>query len=230
MSVTIQTTGAGAFADLVKDLNNAAEILGRAEYRAINKVAAKAMTRSRREIVSQVNLTDSYVRERMTLTQARSDSPVAIISARVRPTTLSTYGAKVVTAPAPNAKGDARRLIPAGRKGVGVTVAVKKGGTRKLIRGAFVMPLKAGAVAANNGMGVFVRSGSRGEAQAKQAGLRTGKAGGGVVAGGLKHLYGPSVDQVFRGVISDIEKDVAADLEKTVADQTEFEVRKALKL
>ena len=61
-----------------------------------------------------------------------------------------------------------------------------------------------------NGLGVFTRTGRGRNA--------------------IKHAYGPSVDQVFRGVIRDIESEIGLDLREAILKQTEYEVRKALKL
>lgn len=196
----------GPLAQVAKDLRNAEAVIAKAEYRAINKVTNKAMTSSRREIISRVNLTQAYVRERMSVQPATQGRPVAYISARVRGTRLATYGARQVMRSAPKARGDKRRSIPAGKKQAGITVSVKRGSGRKKMPGAFFMPLRAGKVAGGNGMGVFWRYGKE-----------------------IEQLYGPSVDQVFKGVIPDIEPEIQADLNKTAADQLEYEIRKALK-
>lgn len=186
----------------------AGEQVARVQVRAINRVAEKANTRSRREIVSQVALTDTYVRDRMSLSKATEGRPVAIISARRRATTLATYGARQITAAAKRAKGDARRGIAAGRKQSGISVLVGRAHGRKKMAGAFFMPLRAGKEVGGNGMGVFVREGRNGEPI---------------------HLYGPSVDQVFRGVINDIVPDVTVELETEITRLAVLEVKKAIK-
>lgn len=228
------TISADALGQLAKDLNLGAEVLQRAEYRAINKVANKAMTTSRRKIVSAVNLTQKYVKERMSLSPATKDRAVAVIMARPRHTRLATYAAKQITASAPRARGDSLRGIPAGRKQAGVSVSVKRGGGRKKLRGAFMIPLRAGTRDGGNGMGIFIRTGSKRNMRSvvKQE-IYTGRGSrksGAVESGDIRHLYGPSVYQVFRGVIPEITPGIADDLEKAVADQTEYEIRKALKL
>lgn len=172
------------------------DAIARAEYRAVNKVAEKTLTRSRREITSRVALTQSYVRERMTLSPAAPKYPIAVISGRTRPTRLATFGAKQLKRPAKKAKGDPLRAIPAGFAQAGVSVMVTPG-ARKSMPGSFLIPLRN-----NNGMGVFWRY--RDE---------------------IEHLYGPSVDQVFSNVITDIKDDVQADLEKTLAAQIDYEIK-----
>ncbi len=203
MQFSVDVTGLEA---LAARLAAAGLSMERVRRMAINTVARKTMTRSRREIVTQVNLKASYVKERMTLKTATSASPVAVITARRRATRLATYGAKQVTRAARRAKGDSRRGIGPGRKQAGVSVSVKAGGSRKRMDGAFFMPLRAGQAAGGNGMGVFVRTGSGRKA--------------------MKHLYGPSVDQVFRGVAAQIVPDVKAELAREIQRLAAVQLKK----
>lgn len=215
-------------------LENSADVVSRSNYRAINKVANKTFTRSRRDVVSKVTLTQSYVRERMDMVPATAAKPTAIISARRRPTRLATYGARQLVRRANQKRitksgggmrggrgarglwgtqagtGDRLRGIPAGSVQAGASVKVKRSGNRKRMPGAFFLPLRRGAgKLGGNGMGVFIRTGK-------------GKAD-------IKHLYGPSVDQIFRGFIKDKEAEIAQELREAIAKQTEYEVRKAVK-
>lgn len=200
---------AEALQKVADELGLAASVVQKSIFRAINGVAAKSMTRSRREIVSQVNLTQSYVRERMRLSRASPNRRKAIIAAGMRPTRLATYGAKQRTRGAKGSKGDSLRGIPPGRKQSGISVAVKRGGRRKILRKAFFVPLRAGKLAAANGMGVFIRTGPRRK--------------------DIEHLYGPSVDQVFEGVIDYIEDDVILELNEALLRQANYEFERALK-
>ena len=198
----------------------------RSIYRAINGVAAKNLTRSRREIGTAVHLSATYIRERMSLSKANSSHLSASIKARKRPTRLATYGARQRTRKDKGTKrpagrnggklfgvqagaGDTLRNINQGMVPAGVSVSVKRGGQRQIMPGAFFMPLRAGKVAAVNGMGVFIRTGS-------------GKKD-------IKHLYGPSVDQLFRGVIDDVAPDVQAELEAELIRQANYEFSKVTK-
>lgn len=183
---------------LIPTIEGMEEAIHRAEYRAVNKVADKTNTRSRRAITTLVNLSDKYVRDRMKIQYARPGYAVAEITGRGRGTTLTTYGARQVTESAPKAKGNARLGIPKGRKAAGISVSVKPG-SRKVISSAFFMPLKN----QNGMMGVFTRS----------AGSKP------------KHRLGPSIDQTFTLVIRDIKDEVGADLEATYAKQLEYELR-----
>ena len=159
---------------------------------AVNRVASQLYPRCRREIVSRVNLTESYVRDRMSMTLATPEQPVAVISARRRATRLSTYAARQVSIAALDAKGDPLRGVPKGMKQGGVSVSVKRGGSRKTMSRAFLIPLLNG-----NGLGVFVRTG-------------TGRKD-------IRHLYGPSVDQVLNRVIDDIYPEIQQSLSSEVS-------------
>lgn len=215
------------------ELGIAVSVVERTAYRAINGVASKTMTRARREIVSQVNLSQKYVRDRMELTKAGPGKLRAVIAGRQRNTRLVTYDAKQLTARAKRAKGDTARGIKPGRKQAGVAVSVKAGSGRKVMPGAFLIPLRAGKVDGANGMGVFIRTGSKRNiasvvGQEIYTGAGTAKAGG-VESGDIRHLYGPSVDQVLDGVIDTIQPDVQSELEAAVLRQAKFEFAKALK-
>ena len=210
---------------VARELGLGADVVEKTAYRAVNAVAAKNMTRSRREITAIVNLTPAYVRERMALRKANAGARVAVIAARRRPTTLKTYGARQVTRKDRGAKrgtghnggklwgihagsGDPSRNIAAGSVPAGITVKELRRSPRQKLPGAFFMPLRAGKAEGGNGMGVFIRTG-------------TGKRD-------LKHLYGLSVDQVFRNVIDAIAPDVETELEEALLRQARYEFAKAL--
>ena len=174
----------------------------RAIYRSINKVAAKTRTAGSKAIRKSVKLKAAYLNApgRFVLTKANPKKFSAEITAQDRATRLATYGAKQLTAKAgPRAMGDPLRGIARGRKAAGVSVNVS--GTRKKMAEAFMVPLKNG-----NGMGVFVRTGP-------------GK-------NDIKHLYGPSVNQVFRTLMPEITKTTASDLQDAFLTQLAYE-RKA---
>lgn len=200
---------ASQLAAAAEELGVAAAVVQRTVYRAINGVAAKTMTRARRDIVSQVKLTASYVRERLALRPAAPGRLRAVIAGRQRPTRLATYGARQLTVKAARAKGDALRAIAAGSKQAGVAANVTRGRAPRKIRGAFLMPLRAGGASGGNGMGIFTRTG-------------TGPKD-------IRHRYGPSVDDVLAGVVLKIEGDVQLELEAAVVRQARYEFEKALK-
>lgn len=215
---------------LAKRLGLSADQIARVQYRAINRIADKAFTRSRREIVSTLSLTDRYVSDRMTLTKATEDRPFAVVSARRRPTTLATYGARQLVAAAKRAKGDARRSIPAGRKQAGISVLVSRSAGRKKMAGAFLIPLRAGKVDGGNGMGVFIREG--GLPVATKALSQTGTIVGKHRwrrGGQLRHLYGPSVDQAFRWAREVVVPELKTELEAEMTRLAVLEFKKAIR-
>jgi hypothetical protein len=210
---------------VARELGIGADVVEKTAFRAVNAVAAKNMTRSRREITSIVHLTPAYVRERMALRKANAGARVAVIAARRRPTTLKTYGARQVTRKDKGTKrgtghkggrlwgihagsGDPSRNIESGSVPAGITVKELRRSPRQRLPGAFFMPLRSGKTEGGNGLGVFIRTG-------------TGKRD-------LKHLYGLSVDQVFRNVIDAIAPDVETELEEALLRQARYEFAKAL--
>lgn len=177
----------------------------RAATRSVNAVASKVATQARRDIASQVNLPQSYIADQMRTTPATADKPVAVIRMRMRAIRLARFAASQVTKAAPRAKGDVRRGIAKGRKQAGVSVKVARQGGRKIMQGAFLVPLRAGKTAGGNGMGVFVRTGKGRDA--------------------IKHLYGPSPDQLFRRWRVEAAPDIARMLAQAYASQLRYELR-----
>ena len=83
-----------------------------------------------------------------------------------------------------------------------MSVKVTKAGGTKRMRKAFLLPLRAGTVAGGNGMGIFVR----------------------LPSGELKHLYGPSPDQVFRRWRIDQAPNISVMLAQAYASQLRYEL------
>lgn len=198
----------------------------RSIYRSINGVAAKNMTRSRREIGTAVHLSATYIRERMSLSKANSSHLSASIKARKRPTRLATYGARQRVRKDKGAKrppgrnggklfgvqagaGDSLRNIKQGMVPAGITVKELRKSPRQLLPGAFFMPLRAGKDGAANGMGIFIRTGDE--------------------KYHIRQLYGLSVDQLFRNVIDDIAPEARAELEAELIRQANYEFSKVTK-
>lgn len=200
--VKVDTGGLHALAER---LGNFSKQIATIQARALNRAAERGRTAAKREIVAQVSLKASYVLDRLSIRKASAGDPVAVIATTVRGISLINYGARQLTRAAKRAKGDALRGISAGRKQAGVSVAVGSRGRRKM-PGAFMVPRLAGKVSGGNDMGVFIRVGS-------------GRKD-------IKHLYGPSVDQVFRGVIIGISDEVAAAFATEVSRLADVELKK----
>lgn len=203
--VTIDTRELRA---LGKRLGNFGQTFERLQVQAINRVASRARTTAKREIVAQVNLKSSYVLDRLSFSKGNGKNPVAVIASTIRGVSLSNYPHRQLTKSTKRAKGDAMRGIAAGRKQAGIAVTVKPGSRKKML-GAFLVPRRAGKVSGGNGMGIFIRTGRGAE--------------------GIKHLYAPSVSQVFTGVIQRISPEVAADFQGELKRLINVEIKKAIK-
>lgn len=182
--------------------------LGIAAVRAVNEVTDRVYDTARKRMNAGINLTDQYLRDNMQVIHADDPArPRAVIRARFRATTLGRYDARQLVQPAKRpdrAKGDSLRGIPPGLKQAGVSVEVARG-ARKPVLGtrAFLVPLKNG-----NGMGVFVREGA-------------GKKN-------IRHLYAPSVYQLFRKAVEVMYEDIGGDLEAAIAREAERELERIL--
>jgi hypothetical protein len=147
-------------------------IMDKARVRAINRTATTVRAESVRQIRGQVALAAGYVRPRLRIINANRSRPSALIQTPTRGTLLT--------------RSRYREL--AKRRGINVTV--KTGGTRNM-KGAFLLPLKAGKRAAEAGTNVGIaihRSGRSKGVWAYRRGNRTYY---------VQVLYGPSVSQVF---------------------------------
>ncbi|MGF2525737.1 phage tail protein [Ralstonia pseudosolanacearum] len=189
------------------------EEIGRASVTALNEVVDRTYDLARDRMIAGINLSDDYLRRRMTFQRATPGKPVASITAsgaRNATTVLGCYDAKPVIV-ANNkgrpGKGNKALGIPSGQKQVGVTVEVTRGQTSDgFVPRGFLLPLNRGTESGGNGFGVFARS-------------RDGK---------LRHRYGPSVYQLFAYQVERIVNDVTDDLEDTLAAQVDLALQKAI--
>lgn len=155
-----------------KSVSATVKALDVALMRAVNRVADSQRTAASKAIRDQVKLPAAYVNQNLKVTQRATRNRLeAVISGRKQPTRLARYGAKAL----PSRTG----------RPAGVSVHVHSRGGRKKMRKGFLLPLKD-----SGGYGVFVRTGPEGKR------TRNARRDWSTV----KHLYGPSVDQVFRGV------------------------------
>ena len=189
------------------------EEIGRASVTALNEVVDRTYELARDKMIAGINLTDDYLRRRMTVAHATPGKPVASITAsgaRNATTVLGRYDAKpviVTNNKGRPGKGNKALGIPPGQKQAGVTVEVTRGQTSDgFVPRGFLLPLNRGTEAGGNGMGVFARS-------------RDGK---------LRHRYGPSVYQLFAYQVERIVNDVTDDLEDTLAEQVDLALQKAI--
>lgn len=157
------------------DIDNLDDAIILAAQRAINKTADQARTSAARDIRQQVNFPARYLsgkEGRLSVSKRASARNLeAMITGRDRPTSLARFAKD----PDPAA---------ARRRG-GVSVQVQPGQT-KFMKGAFLMQLRGG----NIGLAIRLKEGET--VKNKKYVTKVGK--------GLYLLFGPSVNQVFRGV------------------------------
>lgn len=192
--MSFEVNGLKEFKARLEDLKPATQL---ALVRGLNRAAAKVKTASSKLIRQEVRLPAKYVNDNMTVRKATRSNPEARIQARMRATRLARFGAKQAMRRAPNAKGDPLRGIPAGKKQGGVRVAVNRSSSPRKAPGFFLIPLRNAGV-----MGVFKRTGP---------GRRD-----------IEHLYGRSVDQVFRTVRDEVPAD------RILEEETQKQVQQAI--
>ena len=110
----------------------------------------------------------------------------------------------VPRARAGKSRNTGRLGIPQGRKQVGVNVAVVRG-VEKEVQGGFMLKLREGSQQGEK-YGVFIREGGK-----------------------KKHLYGPSVYQLFRWQAPRLANDTADDLEQTLIARVGDQMKDLLK-
>ena len=178
MSAFIQVSALGDLKRYFEDLPDIAE---QAAALAINETASReGLTLIRKDMRDQVNFPSGYLEgDRLRVTRKASRGALeAVIRGRDRATSLARF-----------AKGQ----TPANTKGRGVRVQVKNGRVQ-VLRKAFLMPLRNG----NTGLAVRLKAGE----SMKNSGASV------AIGKNLYLLYGPSVDQVFRGVADDRSADL----------------------
>lgn len=190
MNITFKSSGLDKIIEGMKSFSGNVQL---DSVRAVNKVIASSRAGAAGEILQQVRFPTGYLgspndaRARLAITKRATQNDVeAVISARVRPTSLA-------------------RFISGSGKPGDIRVSVGRG-VSQLLRGAFVVRLRSGASITedsfNLGLAVRTHKGStlRNSRGAKQIGPN------------LFLLYGPSVDQVFQTVREDIAPKAVADL------------------
>lgn len=158
------------------------DIAEQAAILAINETAQReGLTAIRKDMRDQVNFPSGYLEgDRLKVSRrAASGSLEAVIRGRDRPTSLARF---------------AQGQTPENTRGRGVRVQVKNGRVQ-VLRKAFLVKLRNG----NVGLAVRLKPGESLKNSEKAVKL----------AENVYLLYGPSVDQVFRGVAEDRSGDIA---------------------
>ena len=206
--------------DRIAMLDNAT--LAEMRLDAVNVVSLTVREKSIDQTHAELNLTRDYIEARIARDEAKGATARARVTSQVSGATLQRFGAQQDVAPVnwSNSRiealghkfgkwpgwtrrtGDASRGIDEDDKAAGISVDVNRKGA-KTIRTAFTIPLKN-----NNGLGVFQRP-----------------AGG----GDAKHLYGPSVYQVFRRYIKTNEQAIADTLRDEFIGRLDTKIQEILK-
>jgi len=222
-AVTVDTLSTDTLADRLTTLSAGRLLAGTVP--AVNKTARQAREAGKGRILSGINLTDAYVEDRLTLTEATDASaPVAKISSPIKSTLLTTYKAKFQVKDVswtnefirstgkrigPNyLKGD--WVLRRGRPNLGVQVNKKAAGLQvEVLKGAPKPISYAFLVHTKRGQDITMK--------------RT--AAGNVVA-----AYGPSVYQLFRHALNqpDYLRTVADDLERNTFAEITKNITEAL--
>jgi hypothetical protein len=171
MSAVIATKG---LTDVAKFFDELPDVALEAAFLAVRDVSEGTGLRLvQKEVERQVNFPKGYVQNgRLTVKRKASRATLeAVISGRDRPTSLARF---------------APGQTVANSRGRGVIVEVHKGSKRNLGKRAFIVNLRNG----NQGLALRLKPGEvlRGSDKAVR------------LDNNLFLLYGPSVDQVFRGV------------------------------
>ena len=164
---------------------------------------ADAANKVIREMRKQVNFPSKYLNsDRLGIRrEANRTTLEAVISGRDRPTSLARFS--------PGA-------TPQNSRGRPLFVTVKPGQTKKFVRNngkpsAFLIPLRGG----NTGLAIRLPKGQEPSSAYRPVPLT--RNGGKET--GVWLLYGPSVDQVLKGVSTDVGQDVAGMLERNFLRQ-----------
>ena len=171
----------------LRDIENLEENSLKAARNAINRTADRTRTAADRQIREKINFPAAYLRERLAVRgRAQGTSLEATIRGRDRPTSRARFVRN-------------RNQKP-GKAGVTVQVSTS---AAKRMNQAFLMKLRNG----NLGLAIRLKPGQSltGSRGAKR--FSVGDAN-------LYLLYDPCVDQAFRTVMPDQEKDAAAFLER----------------
>jgi hypothetical protein len=171
-----------ALTDVVRYFEELPGIAEQAAVLAVNQVAERdGMSAIRTEMRKEINFPKGYLEgDRLRVRKKASRGNIeAIIRGRDRATSLARF---------------AQGQNPGNTRGRGVRGTVKPGQTRTL-KSAFMVQLKNG----NVGLAVRLKAGQR--LENSHAAVR--------LAENVYLLYGPSVDQVFRGVADNLTPDIA---------------------
>lgn len=170
--------------DHLNDLDSLNADINKWAMQATNRTAERFRTVSQRQMQEEIAFSAAYLRSRLTVSRKATQ---ASLEAVISGRDRPTSLARFVT----------RGKVGRGQSGVDLTVKPGKG---QHLAGAFLINLRNG----NRGLAVRLAPGKT------LANSRRAKK----LANNLYLLYGPSVDQVFKGVAEEIGPDALAFLER----------------
>lgn len=181
----VATVNASGLDDLDRFIARDQSAARRAASITVNAAARRARTEGSRRIQAQVALKPGYVTSNMSVTFATRGELRAAVTGRFRPTSLARFatnrGAKTGTTP---------------------KLRVKRNSPSRALRNAFLIRLRAGTSdGVNTGVAVRLKPGEQLRGRRKAVRFSRGDSN-------LYLLYGPSVDQVFSTVRTDITPDI----------------------
>lgn len=190
MTATILSAGLREAAQFIQDVP---DLFVEAAYFAVGDTSRQAVPLIKRKIRSQVKFPSNYLNQdrlnvRRKATRVTLES---VISARDRPTSLARF--------APGA-------TIANSRGRPIIVQVKTGGGATTLRRAFLVSLRNG----NTGLAIRLPKGTRPDNAYKPVELTRGGGKG----EGAWLLYGPSVDQVMKGVVTETTEEIQDSLNR----------------
>lgn len=204
---TIDVTALAAMADKLSGINDTS--IDASMVQELNVIVDQVYEAARGRMNAGINLTDAYLQSKMSVIHAIPErglrAEIVARGGRDDQSPLGRYFVKQLTVAAPRARGDVKRGIGPGQKAAGVEVEVSRGSPKTLTH-AFTMPLRAGAQAGGNGLGIFTRS---------KYGL-------------VKHRYGPAVYQLFRVAAGELEESTADTIEARLGRIAEEALAKGL--
>ncbi len=203
MTVTIIATGLDKFAKFAEELP---DLYAEAAYLAVNEASRDTVPMLKSNMRSQINFPSGYLnKDRLGVRKNATRTTLqAVISGRDRATSLSRF-----------VKGS--QATKGGRRVGPVNVEVKTGTQTELTR-AFLVNLRNG----NTGLAIRLPKGQTPDAAYRPTEL-TRKGGQGQ---SVWLLYGPSVDQIMRGVSGEVQDDVMSMLDRNFSRQISRLVRR----
>jgi len=185
------------------------ESLGAKLVEVTNEQLESAYELSRKRMLSGINLTDSYLRERFEINKATAQKPTGEIIATARDkkdlTLLTKYDYQVGQIKVKNpdrSKGYAKLGIPKGKKQGAPSVEVVRGARKQ------VQSSKAFVFISKKGTPLIVKRNPNGKLSSA--------------------LLGPSVYQLFRVAAGELEQQIGDDYQTAIIDAAERELKKVL--